>query len=270
MSEPDPSVPASGYLLDNRADEAGARFDSLAALFNPVTFGHLERLGIGAGWKCWEVGTGGPSVPHWLSERVGPTGRVLATDIDIHWANEVVSDIIEVRHHDVVEDPPPWSDFDLVHARLVLIHLPERERALAQMAEALKPGGWLLIEDFDSAMQPLACVDPQDAGHELANKVRAGFRALLAERGVDLEYARRLPRMLRSAGLVEVAADAYFAVALPAAIELEKANVNQVRDGLVARGHASAAEIDEYLAALDAGTLDMATAPLISAWGRRR
>ncbi|HEY0530993.1 MAG TPA: class I SAM-dependent methyltransferase [Actinoplanes sp.] len=49
----------------------------------------------------------------------------------------------EVRRHDVAADPPPEpGTFDLVHARLVLVHVPDRARALATMAAALRPGGW--------------------------------------------------------------------------------------------------------------------------------
>ena len=62
MNEPNLPVANIGYLLDNRALETEQRFDSLAALFNPVTFRHLETLGISQGWHCWEVGVGGPSV----------------------------------------------------------------------------------------------------------------------------------------------------------------------------------------------------------------
>ena len=70
------------YLLDNARREAGARFGALAELFDTVTFRHISMLGIGPGWRCWEVGAGGPSVPAWLSDRVGPDGEVLATDLD--------------------------------------------------------------------------------------------------------------------------------------------------------------------------------------------
>ena len=93
---------------------------------------------------------------------------------------------------------------------------------------------------------------------------------MLVERGADLEFARRLPRLFRGAGLVDVHADAYFPLALPAGVELEKANVTQVRDQLIARGHATGAEIEAYLSALEADRLDVATAPLISVWGRRQ
>jgi hypothetical protein len=48
-----------GYLLDNKQAEAGARFDALAALFDPWTFRHIDDLGIGDGWRCREVGAGG-------------------------------------------------------------------------------------------------------------------------------------------------------------------------------------------------------------------
>ncbi|HEV7579328.1 MAG TPA: hypothetical protein VGO77_02760, partial [Mycobacterium sp.] len=75
----------SGYLLDNQQGEARTRFDALARLFNASTFRHVDALGIGGGWRCWEVGAGGSSVPSWLVARVGPAGHVLATDIDVSW-----------------------------------------------------------------------------------------------------------------------------------------------------------------------------------------
>jgi SAM-dependent methyltransferase len=267
----EPAVPAgaSGYLLDNRAPDAEQRFDSLGALFDPVTFRHLERLGISEGWSCWEVGAGGTSVLQWLAARVGRTGRIVATDIDTRWAQHAAGDNIAVQQHDVAVDEPPEGPFDLVHARLVLIHIPLREQALHRMVSSLRPGGWLLIEDFDPGMQPFACPDPHEPEEELANKVRNGFRALLAQRGAELELGRRLPRLLRETGLVDVSADAYLPLALPATLELEKANVRQVRDELVGGGHATPEEVDRHLANLDAAKLDVAMSILVSAWGRK-
>jgi SAM-dependent methyltransferase len=257
------------YLLDNRAPEAEERFDSLGALFNPWTFRHMEMLGIAAGWRCWEVGVGGPSIPRWLSRRVGPTGHVLATDIDVRWVQDPIAENVEVRRHDVAADPPPSDTFDLVHERLVLIHLPQREQALRRMVDCLRPGGWALLEDFDSVLQPFGCLDPQTPSEHLANKVRAAFRDLLTDRGADLEYGRRLPRVLRNAGLVDVASDAYLPSAMPEARGLERANVQQVRDGLIAHGHVTAEELDAHVAAVEHGTFDVAMSPLVSAWGRK-
>lgn len=258
-----------GYLLDNRQTAAGARFEALSTLFDPSTFRHMEALGITDGWRCWEVGAGGPSVPAWLAARVGSAGYVLATDIDVSWMPPDGSAGYDVRRHDVGEDAAPEGPFDLVHARLVLVHVPRRADALRAMVGALRPGGWLLVEDADPALQPLICPDEHGPEQQLANRLRHGFRALLAGRGADLAYGRTLPRLLREAGLRDVEADAFFPMSSPACDALEAATVEQVRDRLVAAGLATDDEIDRHLAAVAAGRLDLATSPMISAWGRR-
>jgi SAM-dependent methyltransferase len=262
-------VGEDGYLLDNRAVAAGVRFEALSALFDPTTFRHLDELGIGPGWHCWEVGAGGVSVARWMAGRVGSEGRVLATDIDVSWAQEAEDSVVEVRLHDVTLDPPPAESFDLVHARLVLVHLTQRNDALRSMIDVLRPGGWLLVEDADPALQPLSVLDPTGPDDELANNLRTGFRVLLSQRGVDLAYGRTLPRLLRQAGLVEVAADAYFPVALPACAQLEAATIAMIGDDLVAHGVATAGDLERHLANVAAGRLDLAQPPMISAWGRR-
>jgi len=156
-----------------------------------------------------------------------------------------------------------------VHARLVLVHVPRRDEALRRMVAALRPGGGLLIEDFDVDLQPLACLEARRPVEHRANRVRAGFVRLLAQRGVDLAYGRKLPRLLREAGLTDVAADAFAPVALPAAADLEIANVRQVAAGLVGQGHVSADELEAHLGAVAGGELDIVAPPLVSAWGRR-
>ena len=266
---PVPAESEPRYLLDNRAAQAGGRFEALAALFDPVTFRHVDALGIGAGWRCWEVGAGGASVPHGLADRVGSSGQVVATDVDTGWLAGQVRPEIEVVRHDVVTDDPPGDGFDLIHARLVLLHLPGRHRALEQMVSALRPGGWLLVEDFDITLQTLLCPDAHGPEQQLANKVKDAFRALLFARGVDAEFGRRLPRMLRGLGLFDVTADAYFPLAQPAVAVLERANTDQVRDSLVEGGYLTRAEVETFLALLGSGALDLATAPLISASGTR-
>lgn len=257
----------AGYLLANQRAEAGQRFDALAELFDASTFRHLSAVGLAPGWRVWEVGAGGPSVPTWLAGQVGRTGRVLATDIDTRWLDGTPD--IEVVRHDVGTEPAPDGPFDLVHARLLLVHVPDRASALARMAGTLRPGGWLVVEDADPALQPLVCLENAGPEEELANRLKAGFRRLLAERGADLAFGRTLPRRLRAAGLVDVGADAYFPIAGPACAALERAGVEHVRDRLVESGLATGTEIDRHLAAVTAGALDLATSPMITAWGRR-
>jgi SAM-dependent methyltransferase len=261
-----PAVADHRYLLDNAQSEAGERFVALAELFDGVTRGHFDRLGVGPGWRCWEVGAGGRSIPEALTAAVGPTGHVLATDINPAWLDP--HGTYEVRRHDIVADPPPGT-FDLVHARLVLVHVPDRARALATMVAALRPGGWLLVEDADTELQPLVCLDESGPAQRRANRLRRAFRELMTRRGADMRYGRTLPRTLREAGLVDVAAAGSFPVGGEVCDRLEIATMRQVRAELVAARLADEAEIEAHVAAVDAGELDLTLAPLISAWGRR-
>lgn len=78
-----PAGDRAGYLLDNRLDGAATRLAAIADLFDPVSFRHLTATGLAAGWHCWEIGAGGPTVSAWLGRTVGPTGSVVATDVDL-------------------------------------------------------------------------------------------------------------------------------------------------------------------------------------------
>jgi SAM-dependent methyltransferase len=256
-----------GYLLANQQAGAARRLAALSVAFDPWTVRHLADLGLGPGWRVWEVGAGGPALAEELGRRVGPDGDVLATDLDPAW--QPTESNVEIRRHDVGVDPPPSGTFDLVHARLVLVHVPQRDRALAAMASALRPGGWLVVEEADPALQPLTCLEDEGPAQQLANRLKGGFRRLMTERGVDLAYGRTLPRRLREAGLADVRAEAYFPIAGPAAVELERTTVAQIRDRLLAAGLATPAEIEQHLRNLDDGVLEPATSPLVTAWGRK-
>jgi SAM-dependent methyltransferase len=259
----------SPYLLDNRRDEAGDRFAALAALYDPMTIGHFDTIGVGAGWRCLEIGAGGGSVVRHLAERVGPAGRVLATDIEPRFLDGL-ADLpnVDVARHDVVVDPLPEAEFDLVHARLVLIHVPERIVALRRLVEALRPGGWMLIEDGDGLVSVQSCLDPRTDDDRLANHLRSGLMTMLEERGVDLGFGRSLPGLLRDHGLVDLAGDAYLPMS-PAVRTLERANLLQLRDEFVERGVVTNEELEHFLARLDDPLFTLAAPLVISAWGRR-
>ncbi|HSU13742.1 methyltransferase domain-containing protein [Longimicrobium sp.] len=257
------------YLLVNRKTEAAQRFAALSALFDPGTLRQFDACGMARGWRCWEVGAGGPTLVQAIAERVGDTGYVLATDIDPTWTKEAAAGNVEIRNHDVALDPPPGESFDLVHARLVLVHVPERERAFRNMISALKPGGWLVVEDADPALQPLSCIDVYGPEQELANRIRVGFRTLLSGRGADLSFGRKLPRMFREAGMLDMAAEAYFPIAFPECIPLEIATIGMIRNDLVTHGIATDDEIERHLDNVQAGTLDLSQPPMISVRGRK-
>ncbi|MDQ1565176.1 MAG: hypothetical protein QOF96_56 [Actinomycetota bacterium] len=259
----------SPYLLDNRKAEAGDRFEALAGIYDPMTVAHFDLLGVGPGWRCLEVGAGGGSVVRHLAQRVGPTGRVLATDIEPRFLEPLAGlDNVDVARHDVVVDPLPEAAFDLVHARLVLVHVPERLTAVHRLVQALRPGGWLLIEDGDGIMTGQSCLDPHTDEEHLANRIRSGLMDLLAERGVDFGFARSLFRILEGEGLIDVAGDGYVAFS-DTVRTLERANIVQLRETYVAAGFATDPEVDRFLTWLDEPRPSLAAPFLLSAWGRR-
>jgi len=243
-----------------------AHYANLGALFDASTFRHVDALGIRAGWRCWEVGAGGATVPAWLARRVVPGGYVLATDVDVAALQEAPDPGFDVRRHDVAAEPAPAAGLDLVHARLVLMHLAERGAALSAMTGALRPGGWLLLEDADLSLQPLACPDEAGPAEQLANKVR---RASIALRADNLAFGRTLPRLLRGAGLADVGADACFPLAGPDSARLQQTMIERQRERLLAAGLLTAAEIGQHLGDIAAGLLDLTTFTVVSAWGRK-
>src|SRR5262249_1166709 len=133
-----------GYAFDNAWQHARERLRLLEAAYDPGTSRYLEALGVGEGWSCLEVGGGGGSTVAWLWERVGATGRVLATDTDTRFLEALAYPNVTVRRHDVVTEPLPEAAFDLIHVRAVLVHLVARQQAIQRLVPALKPGGWLL------------------------------------------------------------------------------------------------------------------------------
>jgi ubiquinone/menaquinone biosynthesis C-methylase UbiE len=262
------------YLFDNAAEQAGQRFASLEAVFDPWTESRLARVGVGPGWRCLEIGGGGGSIAGWLAERVGADGHVLVTDLDPRYLIGLATrglPNVEVRQHNIVTDPLPENAFDLIHERLVLIHLAEREAVVRKLVAALRPGGWLVLEDFASPMidrtWPVANAD--DAA--LFAKAFPALRQMLMQRGADTTWAPRVHQVLRAAGLVDIGAAGFFMLTpggTPGAL-VDSANFSQVRAEAVASGLLRDAEIDRILALNDDPNFAISSNVLISTWGRR-
>lgn len=138
---------ADGYnVRDEEADLEAERLAFLATARDPKTIGVLERTGIGPGWDCMELGAGTGSVSTWLATTVGESGSVLSTDIDLRFHADPTGSMT-VQRHDIMSEPLPSEAFDLIHARAVLQHLPERVAVIDKLTAALRPGGWLVLED---------------------------------------------------------------------------------------------------------------------------
>ncbi len=186
------------YVFDNDSTHSDEQHRCLAAAYDAPTTDHLAAAGVGPGWHCLEVGAGGGSVARWRAATVAPTGRVLATDINPRHLQDAPG--LTVLRHDVVRDPLPQRRFDLIHARLVLLHLPDRLAVLDKLVRALKPGGRLQLDEFDiSYGPPLAGPDPG-----LYERFLAAKTELMRVAGARGTWGREVGRAMTAAGLVAV------------------------------------------------------------------
>jgi SAM-dependent methyltransferase len=133
------------YVLDSRGDQERrtrerARLDLLDTVSAPWTRRILRERGLNASWRCLEIGAGAGHLARWLAREAE---AVVATDIDTYFLEP---DGFEVRRHDILAGPVE-GEFDLVVAKAVLVHLPDRERAFRHMAASLRPGGWIVVID---------------------------------------------------------------------------------------------------------------------------
>lgn len=260
----------SRYVFDSSAVQAPERFSALETCYDPVSRMRLAQTGVGAGWHCLEVGGGGGSLGAWLADVVGPTGQVLLTDL-VPQAEGQLSERpnLEVARHDIVNDVLPDGAFDLVHARLVLLHLPQRREVLDRLVSALKPGGRLVLEEFDCGWIPvLSAPDPGAA--ELFDKVHTHLMRLLTEAGADPLWGRRVYGAMLQAGLTDLAATTYaeaWAGGGPG-IHLHRVNTEQVEDRLLAGG-ITFGELRDFWSLLKNPAFAVNSYPLVTVCGRR-
>ncbi|MDE3724149.1 methyltransferase domain-containing protein [Nocardiopsis sp. N85] len=190
-----------GYVFDNHNENAHDQHRFLAAAYDPLTTRRLAETGVGPGWRCLEVGAGGGGVAHWLARRVAPGGGVIATDVKPD--HIAPAEGLEVWRHDVTRDPLPEAAFDLVHSRLVLLHLPERVEVLDRLVRALKPGGVLQLDEFDITYGP-SLLMPDPEARELYEEFLAAKIGLMTRAGADPAWGRNAGEAMRRAGLVDV------------------------------------------------------------------
>lgn len=260
------------YVFDNAVTaETSMRFSGLEATFDSSTIGYLAGVGVADGWACWEIGAGGGSIASWLAGRVGPTGSVLATDIDPRFVPASQLAQLEVARHDVTADAIPAACYDLIHARLVLSHLAQRDDVMVRLVRALRPGGWLVLEDFCHAFE--RGTEPFGPADARFRKVHRALGEFIARSNDDLSgFAASLPHLLASLGLADVGGEArvvFCRGGSPGARVME-AGLRQVGDQMIAAGLADRLALDEAIAYLANPTSILSLPTMVSAWGRHR
>lgn len=260
------------YVAARNTDEfERERLSLLEQVSDPQTFVRMTQLGVADGWRCLEVGAGGGSVVRWLAEQTAPTGSVVATDIDPRFLDGIDLPNVDVRRHDIVNDEIEENAFDLVHCRALLLHLPERRRALERMYSAVRPGGWLFVEDLD--VTTMYAADPSHPDAAEFDRLEEATLGFFASIGIfDPSNGRRLRAMVDNLELSDVGQSGSISIVRgsePAA-RFYALGAEMTRPLLVGHRVVSDSELDAQLRRFADPTFTFTDAVTYQCWGLKR
>ncbi|MET7517415.1 methyltransferase domain-containing protein [Streptomyces sp. NPDC005480] len=247
-----------------RPEQAGEaeRIDFGALAYDDITMARLRELGVGPGWHCLDVGAGTGTVSRRLLDEAG-VSRVLAVDRDTRFLSARLVPGLDVLEADVTAPDFVPGRFRLVHARFVLMHLPERERLITALAELVAPGGVLVLSDAVDLTSDRTPDTPYTV------MMRAMWQGLRATIGTDVSWVPSYPQLLRGAGLVSVAAEIHVPPLLPASpISRFWADTwERSRAAMLATGLIDDAAVDAAVRYLDSDECAALSAGILTAWG---
>jgi SAM-dependent methyltransferase len=266
---------ADVYALGSNLAES-ARLQRQSDELRPQTAELLARIGLEPGRSAIDLGCGPSGILELLSAAVSPGGRVVGLDADpahTAMARQYVSERglanVEVVTADARHTGLPSDTFDLVHARTVLVTIPEPPEVLAEMVRLARPGGWVASQEPD--IEGAFCYPPLPAWDRLREIFRAGF----GRSGADPHIGRRLPELYRQAGLeeIEVAVHAPVYPAGHSRRTLLPDLVRSMRPMILEHGLSDEAELAEVDRAVREHLADPRTVSLVHllvvAWGRK-
>jgi SAM-dependent methyltransferase len=260
----------SYFAADFARDAERSRLSILEQTLDSITISHLERLAFSTSprpRRCLEMGAGGGSIARWLGERVDPGATVVAADLDTHFLTGLPP-AVEVRRVDLTTDALEPLHFDLVHCRLLLLHLPDPMAALQKLADAVAPGGVLLVEEWDYATTHAYQQDHPLT--DVVNRVNDALFGLTLGMGINVWLGRDLPDMVEATGLRDVDHVGSLRITRGTAEPtMQKASAALLRPALVGRNLVADAEVDDWFRALSDPTFRMIDYTTISVWGRR-
>ena len=251
--------------LQRQADELAADSATL-----------LDRVGLRPGQSAIDLGCGPRGILDLLAGRVSPEGRVVGLDADpahtamaAEFATGRGLSGVEIITADARRTGLPSGSFDLVHARTLLVNVPEPARVVAEMARLTRPGGWVMSMEPDS--EYAMCYPPHPAFTRLCEI----FPLVFGRNGADHTIGRRVPELLRQVGLEDVGVEARVQMYPPG--NTRRTNrlelVRSMRPQILEMGLIGEAELDELDAAARAHLDDPHTVAvfglLFLAWGRK-
>jgi SAM-dependent methyltransferase len=200
-AEPDA---AAVYALGSNPGES-ARLQRQSEELRPESVALLDRIGLKPGESAIDLGCGPSGIIDLLSAAVSPGGRVVGLDADpahIAMARQHASQHrlagVELVAADARHTGLPANSFDLVHARTLLVTIPEPGEVVAEMVRLAKPGGWVASQEPD--VEYFMCYPPLPDWDRLREIFQAGF----GRSGADPRIGRRLTELYREAGLEDI------------------------------------------------------------------
>ncbi|MGX5185403.1 class I SAM-dependent methyltransferase [Streptomyces avermitilis] len=240
----------------------GERIDFGALAYDDITMARLRALGVGPGWRCLDVGAGTGTVSRRLLAEAG-VASVLAVDRDVRFLSARPVPGLDVLEADITAPDFAPGRFRLVHARFVLMHLPEHDRLITALAELVAPGGVLVLSDA------IDLTSDRTPGTPYSAVMRAMWQGLRATIGTDVSWVPSYPHLLRGTGLVSVAAEVHVPPLLPGspishfwADTWERSRVAMLATGLV-----DDAAVDAALRYLGSDECAALSAGMLSVWG---
>jgi SAM-dependent methyltransferase len=258
-----------GYIL-GRTEAEYARLKAQARVWEPVTLRVLAAAGLARGMRCLDAGCGPGEAMRLIARTVGPKGHVTGLDVDAPLGRHMLAELrreeggsFDFVAADVTRgEAVPGAPFDLVFARLLLCHMTDPVAAVRALAAQLRPGGGLVLMDYD--LTRLAS-RPEDPG--LARAFEVIVRTF-ERSGRCPDAGLRLAEFLRSAGLPPPEGGEVAGLYAPIRVigPMARSVIASLAQGAVALGVASAAEIDEVtarVAALEAKDRIFGLGPLM-------
>jgi ubiquinone/menaquinone biosynthesis C-methylase UbiE len=266
--------PASEQYVIRGGQQGYERLTVLARSWRPTTAALFDRVQLGKGTRCLDLGCGSGDVTFEMAQHVGPDGSVTGIDMDevkLGLAREAAATQglanVEFRQMNVYE----WAEqnsYDLVYARFVLQHLSRPVDVLRAMWAAVRVGGVIVVEDAD--FEGSFCDPPHD-GFDFWVEA---YQRVLERRGGDPLTGRKLHRYFRGAGIPEPDVAVVQRVdRIGEAKTLPYSTVDATADAIVGEGVATAAEVQtalESLAEFGADPHSLCGSPRVfQAWVRR-
>jgi SAM-dependent methyltransferase len=237
----------SEYVFQRAEDQKELeRLRMIERVFDPASRRRLLGTGLQAGWRCLEVGPGAGSIMTWMSEVVGPKGQVVAVDLDPKFLGESGQSNVEIVRADIRTAQLSGQSFDLVHARYVLIHIPDYETALNRMLDCLKPGGWLVLEEPDFSESH--GITGSEGQLKAVQKVNDAIKCMYERLGMDYSLGRNVPGLLQSRGLQSMTMenDGPPSAGGSGMATIMKMSAVQLREKYLATGVVSDEDLEQY------------------------